>query len=109
VRACAAAAVFLSLDPSRGAAQPTPEPLSSHASSKQIFPFFPRPHVTFSNQVARLLQAHCQTCHHDGGIAPFPLVTYADAYANRVQIAAMTEARKMPPWKAAPDCRTSRS
>lgn len=25
--------------------------------------------VTFSKQVVRILQANCQKCHHDGGIA----------------------------------------
>ncbi len=29
--------------------------------------------VTFSEQIVRILQENCQTCHHPGGIAPFPL------------------------------------
>lgn len=55
--------------------------------------------VTFSDQVVRVLQDHCQNCHRPGGIAPFPLVTYPDAYAFRHQIADATRARRMPPWK----------
>lgn len=37
--------------------------------------------ITFSNQVVRLLQQHCQTCHRSDGHAPFPLTTYAEAEA----------------------------
>jgi len=35
--------------------------------------------ITFSDQVVRLLQQHCQGCHHDGGHAPFALTTYEEA------------------------------
>lgn len=63
-----------------------------------------RPRITFSDQVVRLLQTHCQNCHHDGGIAPFPLVTYDDAYAHRIQIQIVTTTRRMPPWKADGSC-----
>src|SRR5690349_5742191 len=37
---------------------------------------------TFSNEVVRIFQQHCQSCHHAGDIAPFPLVSYEDAKAN---------------------------
>src|SRR5262249_3427676 len=35
--------------------------------------------VTYAKQVARILQDHCQTCHHPGTAAPFALLTYEDA------------------------------
>ncbi|HEY6065562.1 MAG TPA: ascorbate-dependent monooxygenase [Thermoanaerobaculia bacterium] len=54
--------------------------------------------VTFSNQVVRILQDHCQTCHRTGGIAPFALVSYGDAYENREKIVEQTSQRIMPPW-----------
>ena len=41
--------------------------------------------VTFNKQVVRILQDNCQKCHHDGGIAPFALTTYADAFAKRAR------------------------
>jgi Flp pilus assembly protein TadD len=41
-------------------------------------------------------------CHHPGGSAPFSLLTYADAKRHAAQIAAVTERRYMPPWKADP-------
>ena len=58
--------------------------------------------ATFSNQIVRAFQAHCQTCHCPGEIAPFSLTTYADAYAQRRKIRHVTQARKMPPWKPVP-------
>src|SRR5262249_29126158 len=64
----------------------------------------PRPTVTFSNEVVRLLQTHCQSCHHDGGIAPFALVSYADAASHRTQIEIMVSSRRMPPFKASASC-----
>ncbi|HSE62597.1 MAG TPA: ascorbate-dependent monooxygenase [Thermoanaerobaculia bacterium] len=60
--------------------------------------------VTFSNQVVRILQAHCQTCHRTGGIAPFSLVSYGDAFANREKIVEQTGARTMPPWHVDNSC-----
>src|SRR3954466_990 len=55
--------------------------------------------VTFNNQVVRLLQQHCQTCHRPGNIAPFSLLTYADArpWARAIQEAVLL--KTMPPWK----------
>ncbi|HEU4368479.1 MAG TPA: hypothetical protein VFV05_09675 [Methylomirabilota bacterium] len=60
------------------------------------------PPVTFSDQIVRIFQAHCQTCHRPGEIAPFSLTTYADAYAQRRKIRHATQTRKMPPWKPVP-------
>ena len=58
--------------------------------------------VTFSDQIVRIFQQNCQTCHHAGGIAPFSLMTYQEAYPFRYAVADATRARKMPPWKPAP-------
>lgn len=55
--------------------------------------------VTFSDQVVRILQSNCQQCHRHGGMAPFPLTTYLEAYPFREIIRAATQARRMPPWK----------
>jgi hypothetical protein len=59
---------------------------------------------TFSNEVVRIFQQHCQTCHHDGDIAPFSLVEYADAKAHAPLIRFMTQSRQMPPWKPVEGC-----
>ena len=34
--------------------------------------------VTFTKDVAPILQNSCQTCHRDGAIAPMSLMTYED-------------------------------
>ena len=66
----------------------------------------PQEGPTFSNEIVRILQEHCQTCHHEGDIAPFPLVTYADAKPYTTLIKFMTSSRQMPPWKPADGCGT---
>lgn len=64
-----------------------------------------RPTVpTYSKEVSRIFQAHCDTCHHPGDIAPFSLMTYADAKPWAARIEFMTQTRQMPPWKPAAGC-----
>ncbi len=43
--------------------------------------------VTFTQDVAPILQEHCQQCHHDGGVAPMALETYQQVrrYASRIK------------------------
>jgi hypothetical protein len=57
---------------------------------------------TFSNEVVRILQSRCQTCHRPGEHAPFPLLTYRDAYEKRDDIRDAVRGRVMPPWKPVP-------
>ena len=59
---------------------------------------------TFNKEIVRILQQNCQTCHRPGDIAPFSLLTYADAAARAEEIKYMTGTRQMPPWKAAEGC-----
>ncbi|HEY1337777.1 MAG TPA: hypothetical protein VGF59_09720 [Bryobacteraceae bacterium] len=54
--------------------------------------------VTFSHDVAPILYRDCATCHRPGGVAPFALLTYADAAKRADLIAAVTRKRYMPPW-----------
>jgi hypothetical protein len=58
--------------------------------------------VTFNNQVVRIFQNRCQTCHRPGDVAPFPLVTYQDARVQARRIKTEVQARRMPPWKPVP-------
>jgi len=60
--------------------------------------------VTFSNQVVRIFQENCQTCHHPGDIAPFSLMAYEDAAPWVESIRAKTASRDMPPWKPVTGC-----
>ena len=60
------------------------------------------PAVTFSKDVAPVLQRNCQTCHRPGEAAPFSMLTYEQ---TRPWAKAMKEAvlmKKMPPWYADP-------
>jgi peroxiredoxin len=58
--------------------------------------------VTYSGQVARIIQDRCQECHRPGEIGPFSLLTYEDAEkrTNRIREAVLEE--RMPPWHADP-------
>ena len=58
--------------------------------------------VTFTEHVAPILFANCTTCHRPGEAAPFTLMSYEDARSRGRLIAAVTQAKVMPPWKAAP-------
>ena len=60
-------------------------------------------HVTYTEHVARILQDNCQSCHRTGQVAPFSLTSYEEAKTWATEINAYTQARLMPPWKAAPD------
>src|SRR5436190_16134783 len=53
---------------------------------------------TFSHDIASLLYRRCANCHHAGGVAPFALVSYADAAKRANLIARVTAKRYMPPW-----------
>jgi hypothetical protein len=55
---------------------------------------------TFHRDVVRILQDECQDCHRPGEVAPFSLLTYEQARKRASDIAAVVEARKMPPWPA---------
>jgi hypothetical protein len=54
--------------------------------------------VTFTKDVAPILQEHCQTCHHVGTVAPMSLMTYQEARPWAKSIKAKVAAREMPPW-----------
>jgi hypothetical protein len=53
---------------------------------------------TWYKDALPIVQAHCQNCHKEGGIAPFALETYDDAIAHLVDISKQVTAGTMPPW-----------
>src|SRR5262245_31279474 len=61
--------------------------------------------VTFSRDVAPILQERCQACHRPGQIGPMPLRSYAEARPWAKAIAKQVASREMPPWFAHPDSR----
>ena len=54
--------------------------------------------ITFNRDVAPILFANCASCHRPGEVAPFSLLTYADAAKRANRIAEVTRERHMPPW-----------
>src|SRR5207248_5627375 len=54
--------------------------------------------VTFSKDVAPILERSCQTCHRPGSIAPMSLLTYQEARPWARAIKERVARRLMPPW-----------
>jgi len=58
--------------------------------------------VTYSNQVARVLQNRCVKCHQEGQIGPFALTSYDEVVGWAEMMREVIHERRMPPWLAAP-------
>jgi thiol-disulfide isomerase/thioredoxin len=58
--------------------------------------------VTYAGEVAPILHSRCATCHRQGQVAPFSLLTYAQARRWAVSIAEVIADNRMPPWHADP-------
>src|SRR5207244_10044438 len=72
-----------------------------------LFPFFlvlgcqshsVKTNPTFSEDIAPIIFKNCAPCHRPGEAGPFPLLTYDDVFKKAKTIAAVTQARYMPPW-----------
>ena len=55
--------------------------------------------VTFSKDVAPILQRSCQVCHRPGSIGPMSLLSYADARRWSALIRTKVAGREMPPYQ----------
>jgi hypothetical protein len=55
--------------------------------------------VTFDREIVRLFNAHCVSCHREGGTA-FSLATYKEARPWAKAIGEEVLQRRMPPWGA---------
>jgi Flp pilus assembly protein TadD len=58
--------------------------------------------ATFNKDIAPIVFANCASCHRPGGVAPFSLLTYAEAAEQAEAIATETSRGHMPPWLPAP-------
>ncbi len=58
--------------------------------------------VTYSNQIARIMNNHCAECHRPGQIAPFALTNYEEAVGWADMIDEVVQQQRMPPWHADP-------
>ena len=54
--------------------------------------------VTFSKNVAPILQRSCENCHRPQGGAPMALISYQDVRPWARSIRNRTQSREMPPW-----------
>ncbi len=70
--------------------------------------------VTFTKDVAPIIQKNCQVCHRPGEVAPMSLLTYKEVRPWAKSIREKVVRREMPPWFADPahgefsnDCRLS--
>ncbi len=55
--------------------------------------------VSFSRDVAPIIQKNCQLCHSPSGIGPMPLLTYEHARRDGPLIKQMVQSREMPPYQ----------
>ncbi|MES2642172.1 MAG: hypothetical protein V4850_22000 [Myxococcota bacterium] len=87
---------------------PAPTPLTYAPTCADVDDVTLATTPTWSGEVGALVADRCASCHGAGGIAPFPLDTYADAAPMAGAIAAAVESRRMPPWLPAScgDCQT---
>lgn len=60
--------------------------------------------IDYYSDVKPIIDAKCTGCHVTGGIAPFPLTTYAEAQPMAPAMAGAVSARIMPPWPADSTC-----
>ncbi len=58
--------------------------------------------VTYSRDIARIIQANCVECHREGGVGPFALDSFESVSRRANMIRAVTHEGTMPPWFAAP-------
>src|SRR5437879_990974 len=58
--------------------------------------------ATFAKDVAPILQAKCQECHHTGSMAPMSLGTYEETRPWAKAIRERVITRQMPPWHIDP-------
>lgn len=54
--------------------------------------------LTYHRDIAPLIHKHCSGCHRPGGVGPFSLLTYEDAFYSAARIQEVVEERRMPPW-----------
>ena len=72
--------------------------LAAEASAQAQFASSEARAVTYSGEVAAIIQQNCMICHRPGGIGPMNLVSYEDArrYARRIR--EQVSNRLMPPY-----------
>ena len=68
----------------------------AHAQSAAGVPASPQ--ITFTKDIAPILEKSCQNCHRPESMAPMPLLTYKDVRPWARSIKSKVLQREMPPW-----------
>lgn len=58
--------------------------------------------VTWANQISRIVQDRCVTCHRPGEVAPFSMLDYHEVIGWADMIEEVVRQGRMPPWHADP-------
>ncbi|MBX3186015.1 MAG: hypothetical protein KF819_03325 [Labilithrix sp.] len=102
LRSCVATVAFTTVVAASVAACSSSEPQTSEPGV--VSPSRPvETNPTFTGTIAWILQDRCQRCHSEGGIAPFPLVSYEEVKGLASLAAEKMATREMPPWGAFDD------
>jgi hypothetical protein len=54
--------------------------------------------LTYSRDIAPIIQANCEVCHQPGAIGPMPLTSYQEVRRYARRIGNVTKQREMPPY-----------
>ena len=60
----------------------------------------PPEEVTYTRDIAPIVNANCAECHRRGSVAPFPLDSYDHTRTRARMMAHVTREKIMPPWRA---------
>lgn len=59
--------------------------------------------LSYSNDIAPILQSKCVTCHSPGNVAPWAMTNHAIVQSYAASIRDQVSSRRMPPWHADPE------
>lgn len=62
----------------------------------------PSGEITYSKDIAPILNSHCVSCHREGEIGPFTLTCYNDVLGWEDTMLEVIADNRMPPWNANP-------
>src|ERR1700735_4486472 len=72
--------------------------MPDHKPDPNPLPVTKASNVTFSKDVAPIVQQHCQSCHRPGEGTPFSMTSYKDVRPWAAAMKQMVVTRAMPPW-----------
>jgi hypothetical protein len=82
-----------------GSSEPSPSGSSGGTTTAP-----PSGGLAYYKNIKPIFDAKCQSCHYEGGIAPFTVATYADIQPYLALIKQQVVSKEMPPWLADDSC-----